>query len=155
MNILKNIFLNGKYTLCFSQLIIIPIVIASMFTNITDVSTALEGEKTWFSSLVLVHVFKKKTINVGWMFCTWKALARARAPSFSRRFLPAINTLSLSGAPFADDCLWHSIRASARIYTNHTAQLWPVMHTWIRMCGAVLFYCKTGQLPFLFWSVWG
>lgn len=52
MNILKNI-------LCFSQLIIIPIVIASMFTNITDVSTALEGEKTWFSSLVLVHVFKK------------------------------------------------------------------------------------------------
>lgn len=55
-------------------------------------------------------------------FFTWKALARALAPSFSRRFLPAINTLSLSGAPRADDCLWHSIRASARIYTNHTAQ---------------------------------
>lgn len=65
MNILKNIFLNGKYTLCFSQLIIIPIVIASMFTNITDVSTALEGEKTWFSSLVLVHVFKKKNYQCG------------------------------------------------------------------------------------------
>ena len=30
-----------------------------------------------------------------------------------------MNTLSLSGAPCADDCLWHSIRASARIYTNH------------------------------------
>lgn len=49
---------------------------------------------------------------------TWKALARARAPSFSRRFLPAMNTLSLSGAPCADDCLWHSMRASARIYTK-------------------------------------
>lgn len=49
---------------------------------------------------------------------TWKALARARAPSFSRRFLPAMNTLSLSGAPMAVDRLWQAIRASARICTH-------------------------------------
>lgn len=51
---------------------------------------------------------------------TWKAFARAWAPSFSRRFRPATNTLSFSGDPLAEDCLWHSIRASAKIYKTHT-----------------------------------
>lgn len=51
--------------------------------------------------------------------CTRKALARAWAPSFSRRFRPATNTLSFSGVPLAEDCLWHSIRASARICETH------------------------------------
>lgn len=54
---------------------------------------------------------------------TRKALARAWAPSFSRRFRPATNTLSFSGVPLAEDCLWHSIRASARIYKTHTPPL--------------------------------
>lgn len=66
------------------------------------------------------HIYGNVKLNKVGVFCTWKALAKALAPSFSRRFLPAINTLSLSGAPRDDDCLWHSIRASAKIYIKHT-----------------------------------
>lgn len=49
---------------------------------------------------------------------TWKAWARAVAPSFSSRFLPAMNTFRLRGAPAALDCLWHSVSAAARIWWN-------------------------------------
>lgn len=74
--------------------------------------------------MVLVHVLKQIWTIWTWT-CrpTWKALARALAPSFSKRFLPATNTLSLSGAPRADDSLWHPVRASAKIYTKQTTPL--------------------------------
>lgn len=66
--------------------------------------------------------------------CTWKAFARAWAPSFSKRLRPATNTLSFSGVPLAEDCLWHSIRASARIYKTHTHTHATVIGTsWIRL----------------------
>ena len=64
---------------------------------------------------------------------TWKALARALAPSFSRRFLPAMNTLSLSGDPRDEDCLWPSIRASARIclhQINYRSHIKNPFHFW-------------------------
>lgn len=81
--------------------------------------------------------------SLGVSVSTWKALARARAPSFSRRFLPAMNTLSLSGAPCADDCLWHAIRDSARIYTHHTALLRSALGC-RHVFTSLMVYCQSG-----------
>lgn len=71
---------------------------------------------------------QQTSLPFGKSFSTWKALARALAPSFSRRFLPATNTLSLSGDPWAEACLWHSISASARICSH---QISYRLHIWV------------------------
>lgn len=59
---------------------------------------------------------------------TPKASAKAVAPSFSRRFLPATKTFSASGLPWALDFRWHSVRAAARIWGRQEALVSNVPH---------------------------
>ena len=97
--------------------------------NTGDHSTSnscISDMRNWpFWQHSLIYQYKQHTQSIqnkaGWEVLTWTALARAEAPSFSKRFLPATNTLSLSAAPVAVACLWHSIRASAKICTIQSA----------------------------------